>query len=133
MQASVSEGTHLSLNITHQQQLKANPSLTGAPERFFSGKIPKQSRLDNPGGAQRPAKDWRELLGRALAAVVPAPRGCWAPVAFDSSGRSREQARLCACRQPEGKKGRKAAPAGLAGRAGPGAACLVCARPYFYI
>lgn len=75
VRASFSEGTHLSLNITHQQQLKANHSLAGAQESFFSGKIPKESHLDNAGGAQCPTGDWKELLGRTGVAAVPPPPG----------------------------------------------------------
>lgn len=69
---------HLSLNITHHQQLVANPSLDGAQRMVLSSKILEQSQLGNTWGVQRSAEDWRELLGTTGVAAVPP---CWAPVA----------------------------------------------------
>lgn len=48
---------HLSLNITHHQQLMANPSLNGAQGMVLSSKMLEQSQLGNTWGVQCSAEE----------------------------------------------------------------------------
>lgn len=84
VRVSFSEGTRVSLNTAHCQQLKAWHSLAGAQERvlfFFSGKTPKQSQLDNADLAASAAGSMslerkRSSPGRQHAGVKPLQQGC---------------------------------------------------------
>lgn len=48
---------HISLNITHHQQLMANPSLNGAQGMVLSSKMLEQSQLGNTWGVQCSAEE----------------------------------------------------------------------------
>lgn len=94
MQVGLPEGTGPSLNTAHQQQQKANHSLAAAQGGLFSGKIPKQSQMDNAGGAQLPTGDWGELLGTAGVAFGEGTR----PALVERQRQPPRGARGCASR-----------------------------------